>query len=471
MITPALPGGPESTAHRAVDTLIVGATLVTLDAQRRIITDGALAIVGDRIVAVGKRVDIEPRVTARERVDGRRFVVTPGFVNGHVHVTETLVKNYIPENVAFGEGIWRWSVPLYELASETEQCLAAELAAVSMLRSGTTSFLEAGTVLALDPVLETLRGTGIRGRVGQWVLDRAISPDDDQTVLTDRALRVLEDELARHPGRDERVAVWPLLIGHSTNTDELWRGAKALSDLHCVGISAHMSPMEDDPAWFLANTGRRPVEHLAELGVLGPRLNLTHMVHVDASEITLLALSGTSVTHCPGAALKGAFGVARFGRFPEMAAQGVNVMLGTDGADHADLMRMVTLAAAVFKDARRDTAIFPAAQALTLATLNGAKALGMSADIGSLEVGKKADFVLHDTDRPEWRPLLNIVAQLVWSADGRGVHSVWVDGRRVVANYRCTLVDEERLYAAAQSAGAAITARSGLPDRCPWPVS
>jgi 5-methylthioadenosine/S-adenosylhomocysteine deaminase len=453
-----------------IDTLIVGATLVTMDAERRIITDGALGIAGDRIAAIGKRAAIEPSVTARRVVDGRRFVMTPGFVNGHVHTTETLVKGYIPEDVAFDDGIWRWSVPLYELQSVAEQCLAAELSAVSMLRSGTTCFLEAGTILALDPVFEALRASGIRGRVGRWVLDRAFSGDADQTVLTDRALRLLDDDLCRHPGRGERLGVWPLLIGHNTNTDELWRGARMLADTHGVGISAHMSPMEGDAAWYLAHTGRRPVEHLDSLGVLGGLLNLTHMVHVDAHEIDLLAQTHTQVTHCPGAALKGAFGVSRLGRFPEMVAKGITVMLGTDGADHADLMRETTLTAALFKDARRNTSVFPAHQALTMATLNGAKALGLSADIGSLEVGKKADLVLHDTDRPEWRPLLNVVAQLVWSADGRGVHSVWVDGRCVVEDYRCTVIDEDRLYAEAQRAALAITARSGLPKLSPWPV-
>src|SRR5258708_7832626 len=106
-------------------------------------------------------------------------------------------------------GIWRWSVPLYELQSAAEQCLAAELSAVSMLRSGTTCFLEAGTILALDPVFEALRASGIRGRVGRWVLDRAFSADADQTVLTDRALRLLAAELCRHPGRADPLRVWP----------------------------------------------------------------------------------------------------------------------------------------------------------------------------------------------------------------------------------------------------------------------
>jgi 5-methylthioadenosine/S-adenosylhomocysteine deaminase len=453
----------------AADTLIVGATLVTLDETRRIIVDGAVAIAGDRIAALGKRADILPQIEAREVVDGRRFVATPGFVNGHIHATETLVKGFIPENLPFDEGIWRWSVPLYEIQSPEEQCLAAQLAAVSMLRTGTTCFLEAGTILALDPVFEALHETGIRGRIGRWVLDRAFA-GEDQAALTDQALEALEDELRRYPAAGQRLAAWPLLIGHNTITDALWQGAKVLADAQGAGISAHMSPVEGDPDWYLAQTGRRPVEHLAALGVLGPNLALTHMVHVDAAELALLAESGTNVIHCPGAALKGGYGTTGLGRFPEMAAAGVNLLLGTDGADHADLMRGAQLMAGLFKDARRDRSLFPAHRVIEMLTVNGAAALGLGAEIGSLEIGKKADLVLHDADRPEWRPLLDCVAQLVWSADGRGVHSVWVDGRRVVENYRCTLIDEDRLYAEAQAAAISITKRSGLPRLSPWPV-
>ena len=455
--------GREAAAPLRADTLLLGATLITQDAGRRIVRDGALAIRGDRLCAVGARSDIAPVCAAREVVDARRFVITPGFVNGHVHTTETLIKGFIPEDVGFADGIWRWSVPLYQLQSPAEQGLAARLSAVSMLRSGTTCFLEAGTILALDEVFADLATTGIRGRVGRWVLDRASSPDQEQAALTDRALRLLEEELRRFPGgAGQRLAAWPLLIGHSTNTDELWRAASELAVRHGAGISAHMSPTEGDPDWYLAHAGRRPVEHLAALGVLGPRVNLVHMVHVSEAEVALLAATDTHVTHCPGAALKGAFGLSSCGRFPEMLQQGVTVMLGTDGADHADLMRAMTLAASIFKDARRDTGLVHAQRALDLGTLHGARALGLEDDIGSLEVGKKADFVLHDIDRPEWRPLLDPVAQLIWSADGRAVHSVWVDGRRVVDDYRCTLVDEEALYADAQRAAEDITTRSGL---------
>lgn len=454
-----------------IDTLISGCLIVTVDATRRVIHDGAIAITGDRIVAVGKRAEIEAEYRARDRIDARRFVATPGFVNGHVHITETLIKGFQPEALPFDEGLRRWTIPLYEGQTPEEQALGARLAVLSMLRTGTTAFIEAGTMIAFDTATEAIADTGIRGRVGVWALDRAFAPDVDQTALTDASLLTLDDALARWPVSDDAlVAAWPILIGHNMNTDSLWRGAKAIADAHGAGISAHMSPVPDDAAWFLAHTGHRPVEHLAELGVLGPMLNLVHMVHVDAAEVALVAESGTNVTHCPMAALKGAYGTSRKGRFPEMTAAGVNLLLGTDGSDHADLMRVATLMAGLFKDARRDAAVFPAAQAIEMMTVNGARAIGLADQVGSVAAGMKADIVLHDTDRPEWRPLYNPLNQLVWSADGRGVHSVWVNGVRVVNDYRCTTIDEDKLLADAQQAGAAVIARSGLPSLCDWPV-
>jgi len=134
-------------------------------------------------------------------------------------------------------------------------------------------------------------------------------------------------------------------------------------------------------------------------------------------------------------------------------------------------MQKVRLAAAVFKDARQDTRLFPAHEVLEMATIDGARLLQLDGDIGSLEAGKKADFVLHDTDRPEWQPRLDVVHQLVWAADGRGVHSVWVDGVRVVDNYRCTRVDEQDIYRRSQRAALDLIKRSGVPSVSHWPIT
>jgi cytosine/adenosine deaminase-related metal-dependent hydrolase len=458
-----------------VDLMIVDTLLVTMDAERRVIKNGAIAIRGDRIVAVGKSADLKQKYQARETIDGGRFVITPGLVNAHVHSTgEPLTRGLVPDDSGFEENIFQWLVPIHMAYTEADERLACRFAALEMLKSGTTCFLEAGTIRFLDAVADGLAETGIRARIGQWAWDFAPEDHSYPQAATDAAIAVLEDELARYPATGgQRVAAWPILIGHMTCGGALWEAAKALADSHGVGVAAHMSPVQADPDWYLARHGRRPIEYLADLGVLGSNVMLTHAVHVDESEIALLAEAGGNVAHCATSALKGAYGAAAVGRFPEMRAAGVNLAIGTDGnnnGNYHDMMRATYLLAGLFKDARRDPSLFPAEQAFEAATLNGARALGLADSIGSLEPGKKAEFVAHDTWRPEWRPLFNVANQLVWSADGRGVHSVWVDGRRVVDDYRCVTIDEDSIYEEVQAAGEALVARSGLPVKSRWPI-
>jgi len=467
-MTDRLHGTPEK-----VTTLISGAVIVTMDAQHRIFADGSMAIRGDRIVGVGATREIGGLFEADEVINGRRFVITPGFVDCHIHITgDPLTRGYIPDDIdaSFEDKLTRWVIPRFVAQSADDERLSAQLAALQMLRSGTTCFLEAGTIRHLDAVVDGLRGSGIRGRVGAWVEGRAHNPAHDNVTATEQAIRTLEDEVIRFPVHaDARIAAWPILVGHTTNTDEVWKAAKRLADTKGLGVSAHMSPFKADPEWYLRNLGRRPVEHLAHIGVLADNVALTHVAHLSASEVELLAQTGTNAILCPLAALRGAFGISAAGLFPEMSAAGVNIALGTDG-DIPDLMQKMSLAAAIFKDARQDARVFPAQEVLTMAISRGAKLMKLQHEIGSLEAGKKADFVLHDTDRPEWRPLVNTLHQLVWSADGRSVHSVWVDGVRVVDNYRCTLLDEQEIYRRAQIAARDILKRCGVPSRCAWPV-
>jgi len=453
------------------DTLIEHALVVTMNGAREVITDGAVAIRGTDIVGVGKTDELD--VEAREVIDGRRFVVTPGMVNTHIHVTgEPLTRGYVPDDTPFEENVFAWLCPLYSVYTEEEERLSAQLAAAEMLRCGTTAFLEAGTVRFVDAVVDGLVEIGIRGRIGKWVWDLPPEPAVYRQT-TDEAIANLDTTLSAHRRvADGRIQAWSMVVGHTTCTDELWKAAAALAAQYETGLNFHMSPAAMDPEGFLAQFGERPIVHLASIGVLGPNCVLVHCVHVDDAEIALLAQHGCSVAHCPTTALKVSYGVTQIGKMPEMVRAGVNVTIGIDGnnaSNYSDMMRATYLVAGLFKDARRDPAMFPAEQAYEMATLGGARALLASDEIGSLEVGKKADVVLHDRDRPEWTPLLNVANQLVWSADGRGVHTVFVDGRKVVDGYRLTTVDEHDLYRRAQAAGEAIVARSGLPDRAKWP--
>lgn len=457
-----------------IDTLIVGSHVVTMNPTRDVIRHGAVAVRGNEIVDVGKQSDLEATYTAKQTVGGDRFVVTPGMVNTHIHITgEPLTRGYVPDDTPFEENVFMWLCPLYSVFTPEEERLSAQLAAVEMLKSGTTTFLEAGTIRFLDDVIDGLVEVGIRGRVGNWVWDLPPEPDVYKQN-TDDAINMLQQQLVDHASvADGRLGTWSILVGHTTASDPLWKAARELADEHGTGMSFHMSPAKLDPEAFVAEFGHRPMIHLAELGVLRDDVAITHCVQVDDQELAIMAEAGVSVAHCPTTALKVSYGVTQVGKMPEMVQAGLNVSIGTDGnnaSNYSDLMRATYLVAGLFKDARQDPQMFPAEMAYEMATLGGAKTMRMQDSIGSLEVGKRADVVLHDTDRPEWRPLLNVANQLVWSADGRGVHTVFVDGVKVVEAGQMTTIDEGTFYDRCQRAGEAITARSGLPDKAKWPL-
>ena len=457
-----------------IDLLAKGWYLVTMNEGRDIIRNGAVAVRDGRIVAIGKADDLEALYAPEETIGGERFVITPGLVNAHIHITgEPLTRGYVPDDTPFEENVFVWLCGLYSVHTAEEERLSAILASVEMLKSGTTTFLEAGTIRFLDEVIDGLEEVGIRGRVGRWIWDLPPEPDVYRQS-TDEAIGHLQRQLeAFKAGPDDRVGTWSTVVGHTTISDPLWKAARELATEHGVGLSFHMSPAKHDPEGFIAEFGQRPMVHLAELDVLGADVVMTHCVQVDGEELSVIAETGAHVVHCPTTALKVSYGVTQVGKMPEMVMAGTNVAIGTDGnnaSNYSDLMRATYLVAGLFKDARQDPQMFPAEKAFEMATLGGASAMQMSEEIGSLEVDKRADFVLHDTDRPEWRPLLNVMNQLVWSADGRGVHTVVVDGRKVVENGEMLTVDEAALYAKVQLAGEAITSRSGLPDKAKYPV-
>jgi cytosine/adenosine deaminase-related metal-dependent hydrolase len=460
-------------ANEPADVLITHAIVVTMNPRREVITDGAVAIRGREIAAVGKTADLRQRFTAPEEIDGTRFVVCPGLINCHIHTTgEPITRGFVPDDTTFEENVFGWLCPLYSVANEDEERISAQLAAAELLKSGATTFLEAGTIRFVDAVVDGLAQIGIRARFGEWTWDRPEEPAVYRKT-TAEAIASLERLMADHREHaDGRLQAWPMIVGHTTCSPELWEAAKRIADECGVGLNFHMSPAAMDPAGFLKEYGIRPMEFLARHKVLDRNVVMVHCVHVDDNEVRLIAEHRANVAHCPTTALKVAYGVTQIGKMPEMVERGINVVIGTDGnnaSNYSDMMRATYLVAGLFKDARRNTTMFPAEKAYEMATLGGARALLAEDQIGSIEPGKRADLVLHDRRRPEWTPLLNVANQLVYSADGRSVHTVFVDGRKVVENYRLTTIDEDRLYEDAQRAGEAICRRTGLPDKSKWP--
>ena len=262
-----------------IDLLVKGWYVVTMNERRDIIRDGAVAIRGGEIVAVGKREELEASYTSKETVGGDRFVVTPGLINSHIHITgEPLTRGYVPDDTPFEENVFVWLCGLYSVYTAEEERLSATLASVEMLKSGTTTFLEAGTIRFLDEVIDGLNQVGIRGRVGRWVWDLPPEPGVYRQT-TDEAIGHLQRQLETYRAEPSaRVGTWSTLVGHTTASDPLWKAARDLATEHKVGLSFHMSPAKLDPEGFVAEFGHRPMIHLAEIGVLGPDVVMTHCV-------------------------------------------------------------------------------------------------------------------------------------------------------------------------------------------------
>jgi 5-methylthioadenosine/S-adenosylhomocysteine deaminase len=239
------------------------------------------------------------------------------------------------------------------------------------------------------------------------------------------------------------------IVGMGRFTDRLVIESKKMADRYGVLLKMHLSNYLANVQETKWQTGYRPVEHLEKLGVLDKNVVLVHMVYVNQTEVDILAKRGTKVVHCPSAAIRSSYGLL-FGRFPEMLHAGIPVAIGSDCSDcsnYHDMIRVMYLSAVLYKDLRCDPELMGAERSIEMATINGAKTMGLEEEIGSLEVGKKADIAIFDTNRLEWRPLFNEVQSLVYSATGESVETVIINGRIVVDKHKILTADEEEVLA------------------------
>ena len=450
-------------------TIIAGGDVVTMDGTRRVLVGGSVVVADGSIAAVGTTTDLRAAYPHAVVVDATDCVVTPGMVNAHQHLTgDPLVRSCIPDLIPSGKSIFEWAVPIHAEHTADDDEVSAMVAAVECVRNGVTTVVEAGTVAHPDRVAAAMNAVGIRGTVGTWGWDIEEGPfvGSVEEVL-DRQRAVVE----AHPAGG-LVEGWVTLVGHDLASDELLAGASDLARKLRTSMTMHLSPTSSDPERYLARTGRRPVVHLDRLGVLGPHLLLAHGVWLDDEEIELILSSRTAIAYCPWAYLRLGQGVTRAGRHADIVERGGRVALGCDAAnagDVADILRTAALAAGIARDTRLEPQRFGAHQAFELATIAGAEAIGMADRIGSLEVGKQADIVVHDATDHGWTPRGDVAMQLVWGTDGRSVRDVFIAGRQVVRDGRCTTVDVGALRAEAQARQRSLLDRAGLTVPHVWP--
>lgn len=422
-----------------VELLLEGGTVLTVDADRRILRDAAIAIDGGRIVAVDDRETLSARYIPRERMDTRGKVITPGFVDAHVHLSHQLHRSLLADTFPEEREHDHW-LPYWSLLTRDDAELSARLACAEMAMNGTTLFSDMSGRYDGELQAAAARSVGIRGSVAEICWD--IPPHPSVSIGDTReCLDRLESLVTRMPlGPDADVWAAVSMSGMGRASDDLIAGASAIARAHGVPLSMHQSFAAADTAAFRERTGGlSAVQHLESLGVTGPDLTLVHMIQVEPVEVDVLARTGTNTVHCPGASVRWGLGASRTGLVPELLDAGVNVGLGSDSANYSDALdvaHQMYLAATINREARGGTPHVSADQALAMATIDGARALGVDRFAGSIEAGKWADLVVHDGDRPEWRPGIDPLTTLVYSARSRGVETVLVAGRAIVTDGR-----------------------------------
>ena len=445
--------------------------IMTLDPERRIIQDGSIIVEGQRIIQVGKATELES-VKADRVIDGSEMVVTPGFCNGHMHISYAhATRGVFPDDL--GASYLPNVFKLQGEMTEEEEYYTSLLAITELLRYGTTCFLDPGSTKHLETCMKAYEESGCRIIVGWHVADRP-NPLNLPVSSTAEAISMMDQTIQSFDNRlDGRMRAWAMPFSPSFSTEELLRGAKELADRYGTGLTLHFNNSPQAVEASLSQHGKRPAEYLEDIGVLGPSTLLAHCLGIDQGEVDVMARTGTKAVMCPTAAIKGGAGMTRTALLPELLRAGVTVGLGTDAGNNSNLvetMRSMYLAAVLYKDGREDVEMIPAETALEMATIKGAEALGLGDDIGSIEPGKKADLVLFDTKRPEWRTIFNPVNNLVYNADGRSVHTVIIDGKVVVENHEPLFVDQWELIQRVQKLGEGLLARTGISFPSRWPI-
>ena len=445
--------------------------IVTMDPERRMIADGAVVVAGNRITHVGKSADLAA-VTADTVIYGAGMVMTPGFVNGHMHVSYAhAVRGLFPDDLGadYLPNVFR----LQGAMTAEDEFATSLLAITELLKYGTTTFLDPGTTTHLDACLEAYRLAGCRIIVGHSVQDKP-NPLNLPAYNTEDAMRRTADAISDYHGQlDGMVSAWAMPFSSEFCSPELLAGCHAVAEAAGTRSTLHFT---NGARWIRECRdayGCAPTEYLEERGVLSPSMTLAHCLGITDAEARLIGASGAAAVMCPTAAVKGGAGMTRHGLLPELLEYGARVGLGTDAGNNSNLLetlRSVYLAAVLYKDGRQDVGMMPAETALELGTIGGAAALGLDDIIGSIEPGKCADLVLFDSRRAEWGALHNPVNSLVYNADGRSVHTVIVNGRVVVADHQPQFVDEAALVAEVQELGEALVKRTGVNFNPRWPV-
>ena len=442
--------GARGTERERVDLLVTGGTVVTVDAERRVIENGAVAIRGERIVAVGPAAELEKKYKARRRMRAEGRLILPGLINTHTHAAMSLYRG-VADDRTLEDWLHNFIFPL-EAKFTTKDFVywGTLLAALEMIRGGTTTFTD--MYYFEDEVARAAEQAGLRAVAGQTVLD---FPAPDYKTPAE-ALRGTEEFIARWKGH---ALVTPVVAPHSAYTcsAETLKASAALAQRTGGPLLIHLAESKGEMETVRTKQGQTPVAYLAGLGVFDVHTLGAHCIYVDAADRKTLAERGVSCAHNPSSNMMLAAGVSPV---PALRAAGIAVGLGTDGPagsnNDFNMWEEMDLAAKLQKVTLDNPQALKAVEAFAMATREGARALGLEKEIGSLEAGKRADLIVVRRDAPHAVPFYDVYSQVVYSLKASDVETTIVNGRVVMERGRVLTLDEAAIRGQAERFAAAI---------------
>jgi 5-methylthioadenosine/S-adenosylhomocysteine deaminase len=443
------------TTKEPADTIITG-MVVTMDGQRHIYDDGAVAVTADTIVAVGPRAEVEARYQGRQTIAAKDNLVLPGFINGHTHVPMTLFRG-LHDDVTLSDWLYKYIFPA-EAKNVTEPFVrwGTRLAAAEQIRSGVTTF--ADMYYYEDAVAEETKAAGMRGVLGETLIDFPAPDNKNEAAMlayTERFLKKWQGDPLIH------AAVAPHSI--YTCSQRTLQDASALARKYHAPILIHTAEMNKEWEDSEKQNGASPVQYLERIGVLGPDVVAAHCIFVDDADRKILAEHNVGCVHNPSSNMMIASGVAPV---PEMRAAGIAVGLGTDGPagsnNDLDLMEEIDLAAKLAKITKMNPLALNALAVVEMATIDGARALHMEKEIGSLEKGKKADLIVLSLNEPNAVPMYDVYAQIAYALKASDVQTVMIAGRLVMRDHTLLTVNEQEAMDKAREYQKTVAASMGM---------
>ena len=438
--------------------LIKGGTIITMD-DRNSVVAGDLFVRDGRIAGVG-RIDAN---AADEVIDAHDCAVLPGFVQTHVHLCQTLFRG-AADDLSLIDWLKKRIWPMEAAHTPASVRASARLGIAELIKGGTTCALTMETVNHTGEVFRVVEEIGFRATVGKCMMDAG---DEVPSALREKteasigeSLALLEEWHGRGDGR-LRCCFAPRFAISCTR--ELLVEVSRLARERSVLLHTHASENQTEIEIVGRETGQRNIHYLNAIGLAAPHVVLAHCVHVDQSEIDVLARTGTHVAHCPSSNLKLGSGIAPI---TEMLARGISVSLGADGAPCNNRLDMFTemRTASLLQKARAGSEALPAGRVLRMATTDGARALGLEHEIGSLEAGKKADITIIDLNRIHLTPHTDPVSAIVYAVQASDVRTVIIDGRVVLRDRELTTDNEIELITEARQQASLLETRLQSPD-------